>query len=157
MRGPSCKGQGYAVGDKENTQMAEGCLFKCSNCSFELEVWSDGNPFYIDLATMKKVYCYHPEEPKFPLAGNDVPHLCLDCGREFKVECSAIAFDGVHGVRGPETDEYDRVESNDDQKRCTKRACKSTNIIDCQELGGKTCPKCKKGRFTLDPNFYRIS
>ena len=77
--------------------MAEGGVLQCSKCEFAIEVWSDGNPFYIHPGE-GKVYCYHPETPPLPLVGNDVPYFCLDCCTEFDVEHLAVEFEGRHGI-----------------------------------------------------------
>jgi len=63
--------------------------------------------------------------------GNDTEHLCLSCKKEFMVDSEA-----------PIT-------------TCPK--CKSSDIVDMMELGGKSCPYCKDGVFGADPGFSPIS
>ena len=106
--------------------MAMSLIIECTNCDNSLEQWSDGNPYYIDPRKIFtaprsrcKVYVYHPDIPDFPIAGNDVPHLCLSCNHQFNVD-----------TEKPRTS-------------CTK--CRSRNIVDAWRSGGKPCPKCKKG------------
>ena len=112
--------------------MAQGIDFSCSNCGMMVGAWDDGNPYYIDRCKMVlkslprskcKVYVYHPHMPPCPLDGNDVPHLCLDCGHEFNVDT-----------------ELNRT-------TCTK--CRSSNILDCCRLNGRTCPSCRDGTFEI--------
>ena len=110
--------------------MAQGVEFVCSFCERGVSAWDDGNPYYIDRDRMAmkglprsrcKVYVYHPHEPRFPVEGNDVPHLCMDCGHEFNVD------------------------SELNRTTCTK--CRSTEIVDCFDLNERTCPWCRKGAF----------
>ena len=112
--------------------MAYSITYQCSECREVVDTWDDGNPYYIDRGRMAlkglprsrcKVYVYHPERPPGPLDGNDVPHLCLACGHVFNVD-SALS-----------------------RTTCTK--CRSSDIIDCCCLDGRTCPCCKKGSFTV--------
>jgi len=110
--------------------MAAGFLFKCGNCGFEIEAWDDGNPYYFD-ENGKKVYAYHPSREWEKCIGNDSDYLCLSCGRKFKAD--------------PERKEV----------KCTR--CRSKNAAETMELGGKRCPKCKKGEFQQDPDFFAIS
>jgi DNA-directed RNA polymerase subunit RPC12/RpoP len=110
--------------------MAEGYQFVCSACGYTIEAWSDGNPYVVDESGRKR-YVYHPSEG-FDLAiGNDSPHLCLACGRKFKVDS-----------RKP---------------RATCPKCQSDQISDAFTLGGKPCPKCRRGAFAADPAFFAIS
>jgi len=65
--------------------MAECIRFTCDSCGFSIEAWSDGNPFYID-GKGKKVYAYHPSDDRALCIANDVPHLCLACGKHVKID-----------------------------------------------------------------------
>ena len=111
--------------------MAESKRFVCSNCAAAVEVWSDGNPYYIDL-NGEKQYAYHPDHERLAMCvGNDSPHICLGCGEEFNVDSEApIAA-------------------------CAK--CGSSEISDTWNLDSKTCPYCCIGKFSVDPDFFAIS
>ena len=50
--------------------------------------WDDGNPYYFD-EEGKKAYAYHPDSMRERCIGNDVPHPCLGCGDEFRVDSNA--------------------------------------------------------------------
>lgn len=108
-----------------------GCIrYVCQNCRFDLESWDEGCPYYID-ERGKKRYAFHPDPMRDKCIGNDSPYICLECGRQFKVDS-----------RAPRTN-------------CPK--CKSTDIIDTFNLQGQKCPKCKKGVIMRDPDFFIIS
>jgi hypothetical protein len=111
--------------------MAECIRFVCGNCGEAIEAWSDGNPYYIN-ENEKKQYAYHPDHENLARCiGNDSPHLCLACGKQFKVDS-----------RAPCT--------------CCP-ACDSTEIADTYQLAGRNCPFCKAGVFAADPDFYCVS
>ena len=111
--------------------MAECIRHVCSNCGNTVDAWSDGNPYYID-ENGEKQYAYHPNHDKLVRCiGNDSPHICLDCGEQFKVDS-----------RSPLT-------------KCPK--CDSLEIPSTYQLEGKRCPVCKDGVFGIDPDFRCIS
>jgi len=111
--------------------MAECIRFVCSSCNYSIKAWSDGNSFYID-SNGKKKYAYHPDWNELALCiANDVPHLCLACGKEVKIDS--------------------RLES----AHCPK--CKSDKVVDCFQLDSIKCPKCDKGSFNRDESFDSIS
>ena len=111
--------------------MAECIRHVCSNCGNTVDAWSDGNPYSID-ENGEKQYAYHPNHDKLVRCiGNDSPHICLDCGEQFKVDS-----------RSPLT-------------KCPK--CDSTEIPSTYQLEGKRCPVCKDGVFGIDPDFHCIS
>ena len=117
--------------------MAQGVRFVCNSCDHAIEAWDDGNPYYFESVitktgvTQKKKYAYHPSAKFDQCVGNDSPHLCLACGKNFMVDSEApIAA-------------------------CPK--CQSNKITDTMELGGKTCPYCHTGVFDNDPGFDAIS
>ena len=117
--------------------MAQGVRFVCNSCDHAIEAWDDGNPYYFESVitktgvTQKKKYAYHPSAERERCIGNDSPHLCLACGKDFMVDSEA-----------PIT-------------ACPK--CQSNEITDTMELGGKSCPYCKVGVFSADPGFSVIS
>ncbi|MEO2034441.1 MAG: hypothetical protein ABGZ35_20395 [Planctomycetaceae bacterium] len=118
--------------------MARGVLFVCNSCDHTIEAWDDGNPYYFDEAvitktgvTQKKIYAYHPSAEFDQCVGNDSPHLCLSCGKDFMVDSEA-----------PIT-------------ACPK--CTAREIVDTWSLGGKTCPYCHTGVFDEEPGFHPIS
>jgi DNA-directed RNA polymerase subunit RPC12/RpoP len=111
--------------------MTECVRFVCENCGKAIEAWSDGNPYYID-EDGEKQYAYHPDHENLARCiGNDSPHLCLACGKQFKVDS-----------RAPRTG-------------CP--ACNSPEIVDTFHLDGRDCPFCKTGVFAADPDFWCIS
>ncbi len=111
--------------------MAECIRFVCSGCGQSIDAWSDGNPFYID-ETGNKKYAYHPNHDELEKCiANDVPHFCLECGTESKID------------------------SRLDSKVCPK--CGSKKVVDTFRLEGVKCPKCKKGNFARDDKFHCIS
>lgn len=111
--------------------MAEGIGFTCDQCAHTITAWSDGNPYYIDDDGRKR-YAYHPDHENLDRCiGNDEPHLCLACGKEFKED------------------------SRKPRGRCPR--CKEPHITPTRELDGKACPFCRRGRFRLDPGLYAIS
>jgi hypothetical protein len=117
--------------NEREAKMADCRQFICDNCDKTIEAWSDGNPYYID-GEGKKQYAYHPDHEKLDRCiGNDSPHICLSCGREFKVDS-----------RSPIT-------------RCPK--CESTNICDMYHLDRRKCPYCKQGIFAINPDFICLS
>jgi DNA-directed RNA polymerase subunit RPC12/RpoP len=111
--------------------MAEALRFVCGGCGRSIEAWSDGNPYYLDKAG-RKSYAYHPDHEALERCiGNDSPHLCLACGAEFNVDSRAPVA------------------------QCLR--CGSADFVDTFRLGGRRCPDCKEGTFTVDPEFYCIS
>lgn len=101
--------------------MAESVWFVCTGCNNAIEAWSDGNPFYVDEAGNKQ-YAYHPNHEELDkCVANDVPHLCLNCGNEVKIDS--------------------RLES----KKCPE--CGSTSVVDTFTLEDVKCPKCDGGKF----------
>ncbi len=109
--------------------MAEGFTFQCDKCELEIVAWTDGNP-YFRRPNGKKQYAYHPNIDFEKIEGNDVPHLCLECGKLFNVD------------------------SNKPSDKCPK--CRSTKIVETVELKKKKCPNCHEGTFRLLPEM-RIS
>lgn len=111
--------------------MAECFRYVCQSCGKSIDAWSDGNPYYID-ERGKKEYAYHPDhEGLARCIGNDSEHICMACGKEFRVDS-----------RAPKT-------------CCPK--CKSAETIDTFQLEGRQCPVCKNGRFAADQGFRCIS
>jgi DNA-directed RNA polymerase subunit RPC12/RpoP len=109
--------------------MAQQTIFICNGCGHTVESWDDGNPYYIEKSidlegrpVDRKIYAYHPNhEALARCIGNDSPHLCLSCGKEFMVD------------------------SRDPISACPK--CKAERITHTWDLGEKPCPNCKKGKF----------
>ena len=111
--------------------MAECIRFTCDSCDFSIEAWSDGNPFYVN-EIGKKVYAYHPDHDELKKCiANDVPHLCLACGKQVKIDS--------------------RLET----KACNN--CRSSNVAETYRLEGVECPKCKKGHFRKQEGIVAIS
>lgn len=110
--------------------MAEARRFTCQGCDREIIAWSDGNPYVIE-ATGKKRHVYHPDPDLKLSVGNDVPHLCLDCGKEFTIDSRAPI---------------------DACPRCSSKQIERTWSLD-----GCRCPYCATGRFVRDPDWYAIS
>lgn len=111
--------------------MAAGIRLACTSCQFAIVAWDDGNPFYLDERGRKR-YAHHPNhEALARCIGNDVPHLCLECGAQA------------------------RVDSRRPRDRC--RRCRTGRLVATWELAGHTCPRCHEGRFAQDPEFIAIS
>ncbi len=110
--------------------MAIARRFNCTKCTNKIEAWDDGNPYYYK-KNGKKVYAYHPSDELLLCVGNDSPHLCLSCAKKFMVDSQAPI------------------------SRCPK--CKSSDIRDTWSLVGEKCPKCKRGVFEEDREFFCIS
>ena len=103
----------------------------CDQCSFEVEAWSDGNPYYRDARGRKK-YAYHPDHDALARCiGNDVPHLCLACGCETRVDSL--------------------------KPRTTCRRCKAERLVPVWDLTDVACPRCKAGTMRWDAGRRRIS
>ena len=111
--------------------MAQGIRYVCDTCGASVEAWSDGNPYYIDEQGRKR-YAYHPDHERLDRCiGNDSPHLCLTCGKKFMVD------------------------SREPTSTCAK--CGSVDIAATYELDGRRCPKCRTGKFAVDPDYGCIS
>ena len=118
--------------------MAQGVRLVCCGCDHTIEVWDDGNPYYLEsvitkagAVKQKKKYAYHPNHELLERCiGNDTEHLYLSCGKAFMVDFEA-----------PIT-------------ACPK--CKSNEIVDTMELAGKSCPYCRTGVFGVDPDWNPI-
>ena len=125
--------------------MAQQTIFTCGVCGFSVGAWDDGNP-YIEAPDGKRFHFYHPcedgqiekivsgiigrdathDEIQDKLqnhAGNESDYLCLDCGK---------------------ISTHDRRR---DKHACA--ACGSKKLADVNNLIGKTCPSCHKGKFDL--------
>jgi DNA-directed RNA polymerase subunit RPC12/RpoP len=111
--------------------MALRMRFVCKKCSYAIEAWDDGNPYYID-ETGAKQYAHHPDHERLSrCVGNDRPHICLSCGEEVNVDSRAQI------------------------SACPK--CGSYDLVDSFKLDGQRCPHCKVGMFAVDPSFFVIS
>lgn len=124
--------------------MAACTEFTCSHCGFQIEAWSDGNP-YLRGTDRTRHYYFHPGEvgvwKECFEAEHDRPamtreelhafveanmgceqhYLCQHCGRQTQ-------RDPAH-----------------DPMRCT--GCGKAVLKDTCHLEGVACPKCGKGTF----------
>ena len=135
--------------------MALGIKYVCSHCAHSIEVWDDGNPYFLSDKGRPQYY-YHPNDREVlqeyirqsegkdlvgydlqifleKRTGNMTELMCLDCGKVFKRDL--------------------------DKKKavCPSRNCKSTNITDVCKLNKKCCPICKQGHFHKDDKWFCIS
>jgi hypothetical protein len=111
--------------------VAQCVRFVCPKCTFSIDAWSDGNPYYFDEAG-KKTYAYHPDHERLArCVGNDVPHICLACAEEFVLDS-----------RSPRPD-------------CPK--CESSFISATYDLAGKRCPACHQALLEVDADFQCVS
>ena len=133
--------------------MASCRRFTCDKCGFSIDAWDDGNPYIKDPEGVYH-YFHHPgrEFQAFRIVQNIVGHeptqdevyywirehggnrsdmICLECGHQFKMD----------------------LEREDG--KCPE--CGSDHVVDLNDLEGRRCPKCKAGKFEIDPNFYAIS
>jgi hypothetical protein len=113
-----------------NQPMAMSKTFVCSACSFTVESWDDGNPFFIQPDGAKR-YVYHPDPDRDLAIANDVPQLCLACGAEFNVDSRT--------------------------KISITPCCGSASFSQTYKLTNKPCPKCKTGKFKVDKSQWKIS
>ncbi len=111
--------------------MAMRLVFNCDACARSVGVWSDGNPYYRDESGRKR-YAYHPDHENLERCiGNDLPHTCMTCGGEQKVDSLKPVL------------------------RCRK--CRDEALIETRDLEGQTCPFCKRGSFGRDPGPFAVS
>lgn len=111
--------------------MAMGARFVCPHCTRAVKAWSDGNPYYLDEHGNKQ-YAYHPDHENLARCiGNDVPHLCLSCGSEAKVD------------------------SRDPNEDCP--GCGAADLVATWDLERRLCPYCKVGKFSRDTDFNPVS
>ena len=103
--------------------MASGMHLKCKKCDFTIEVWSDGNPYFIDDSGQKK-YAYHPQSEADLCTEVDVPHICQKCAHQFNVDSAATI------------------------SHCPK--CDYDKIIETWYLLGESCPACKEAKIVAD-------
>ena len=120
----------YHCSNANMLSMAQCVRFVCDSCGNSVTAWDDGNPYYF-AEEGKKAYAYHPDSMRERCIGNDVPHPCLGCGDEF------------------------RVDSNAPTCACPK--CGHPDIADTSKLDGRRCPACESGVFHTDPEFFVIS
>ena len=129
-------------------------IYSCPACSFSVEVWDDGHPFIADDAG-KRHYFYHPCERDtiLPVASN-----CSFASGKTEPEILALAAQRI----GNEAEflcfscgKLSRADSQETAPPC--RICESTDTAWAMELGGKFCPKCKRGQFPEKPEFGAIS
>lgn len=110
--------------------MAEGRTYRCDHCPKSVNAWSDGHPYYVENG--KKRYAHHPDHDALArCTGNEEPHLCLACGKGFKVDSSAPITECPH--------------------------CLSGEIATTWNLEGRRCPRCRTGHFRLDAEAGAIS
>jgi DNA-directed RNA polymerase subunit RPC12/RpoP len=122
--------------------MAMRTTYKCLNCGFKIDNWSDGNP-YIATPDGKRHYWHHP-------------------GQDSKIREICELFE-----ENPSQDEIDRIfqkysgcesqyickkclgfsmlDESKDELKC--KACGSSDMMLTEELAGKECPSCRKGKF----------
>ena len=133
--------------------MACSVIHRCPVCSFEIEAWSDGNPYILDDRNRPKFY-YHPcESERIEIiascewarsktdaelsqilelkSGIMSDMICLECAGKFKCDT--------------------------EKKKPKCRKCGSENVHDQFLLEGVTCPKCHRGQFPDVPERGAIS
>ena len=104
--------------------MARAIVLECDRCEFELVVWDEAKPFYIDPQGHKR-YAYHPSKERELCTALDVEHICTGCAHRFDVDSRAPV------------------------SSCPE--CKSTDIVKTSKLAGRACPVCKEGHIHHDP------
>jgi len=120
----------------------------CDSCGLSFEAWDDGNPWVWSHAELKcdasgqlkptKKYVYHPSPESYgPIDGNDVEHVCLDCGRVHRYDVFEVEREGR------------------DRPQCVK--CGGDHVYNVCHLGGKKCTKCDGGTFRDDFDCVCIS
>ena len=134
--------------------MSAQFIYSCPTCSFSVEVWDDGHPFISDDAG-KRHYFYHPCEMDTILP---VASRCSFADGKTHEEILALAAQRIGceaDILCLECGKLSRADSSETPPPC--RACKSANTAWAMELGGKTCPQCKRGHFPEKPEFGAIS
>lgn len=109
--------------------MAERIRTVCPACEWSVKAWSDGNPYLIEDGT--KRYVPHPSQDWDKAVGNDVPAVCLDCGRQTTLDS-----------RAP-------------RKACSR--CRSGRLRPAYSLAGCECPRCHDGQMARDDSYRMIS
>ena len=105
--------------------MSKRLSFFCNECGKVIRFFSDGNPYYFD-ENGKKRYAHYPDIKKLDQCiGNDLPHICLNCGDRFVLD--TMRLPGHY---------------------CPK--CKTPDVIEVRNLWAETCPFCKTGSFLID-------
>jgi DNA-directed RNA polymerase subunit RPC12/RpoP len=110
--------------------LAQAVKYNCTHCKHEIVAWDEGDPYFLDRKGAK-VYAYHPNPDRDRCIGVDSPHLCLDCGSQFRVD-SRAPIDACMN-------------------------CGSKNIANIYVLENRRCPACRKGTFVRDPKYVLIS
>jgi DNA-directed RNA polymerase subunit RPC12/RpoP len=122
--------------------MAAGSQVCCSNCSFNVEAWDDGNPYIVDQSGERQ-HCYHPAaediimEVRAFISVADPDALHKDAGRMGN-ESDLLCLDCGHSSR---------LDSDVDTLTCAK--CGGKKLRDHMELDGAACPKCGKGTLEI--------
>lgn len=135
--------------------------YECNQCEFSMPSGSGGH-LYVENSEGRRIVCGHPGEDSqireilghYPtreelqaMTGFNSYCVCLDCLEQFKAdyrdekvnenrfwnECPQFR----EGLRGKPKMKDERI--------CP--SCQSNNVVTEFELVGKTCPKCKKGKF----------
>ena len=127
--------------------------FVCNKCGFFIDAWDDGNPYIKDPDGVYH-YFHHPgmEFQAFRIVQEIVGHkptqdevdywirehggnrsdvICLECGHKFMTDLKR------------------------EDGKCPE--CRSAHVVKLNHLKGQRCPKCKAGKFEIDPNFHAIS
>ncbi len=118
--------------------MASSQLFTCNQCGFNVESWSDGNPYVIG-ANGKRLFYYHP-------GGSErLRQIALDL---YGFEPTPDDITKMCSERGGNAPDYicthcgkvRRLDKNRDKFFC--RSCKGSELIETWTLAGKKCMKC---------------
>lgn len=109
---------------EKNRSMAASRTFICDACGHSIEVWDDGNPYFIDAGGVRR-YAYHPDPLRDRCTGVEWPAVCLQCGADV-VQDSAAPLE-----------------------RCPR--CDALALTDATALLGCQCPYCCRGVFRQGP------
>jgi len=122
--------------------MAKRTTYKCLNCSFKIDNWSDGNP-YIATPDGKRHYWHHPGE------GYQIQKICELFVENPSQEQIDSIFQKYAGYESQyickECLGFSMLDESKDTLKC--KACSSPDLMLTKDLDGKECPSCRKGKF----------
>jgi DNA-directed RNA polymerase subunit RPC12/RpoP len=123
--------------------MAEETIFTCLKCGFAVASWSDGNPYIEAPDGARYNFCHPGEDLQIKeIVKNIVGHEPTEKEIEETLDKHA-GNEGEFLCR--ECFEISTLDPDRDPMRCEK--CSSKKVVPTFKLGGRVCPKCKKGKF----------
>lgn len=134
--------------------MSARLSFRCPECYHEVETWDCGHPYILDDAGERHFF-YHPAE-------RDVIDAVIDRSAWARGKTATQVLEELPAHCGCMSDvmccgcgEVWKVDELSPALSCSK--CRSADVVEPLKLGGKTCFKCKRGRFPDEPELSGIS